>query len=343
LFKVPREKVLGQTADQLFPANQASSVHDNDLWVGRAGRTMQFEETFQDDTHSDSSTRTYLSLKFPVFNSEGQVYAVCGISTDITERILAERELQQVNADLEIRVRHRTAELEASVHELDAFSYSVSHDLRAPLRSLNGFSRALLEDFADVLDDTGRDYLQRIGRNVDHMGQMIDSLLNLSRATRADFQRGTVDLSTLASQVATELSAADPVQDVTVDVAPGLCCVGDRQLLRLVLQNLLGNARKFSAKTPFARIEVGQTDIDGEGAFFVRDNGAGFDMRYAGKLFTAFKRLHSTADFEGTGVGLATVQRIISRHGGRIFAEAQPGKGATFYFTLQKAAGGPDE
>jgi PAS domain S-box-containing protein len=341
LFKVPRVEVLNLTAHQVHSAQLADSLRDNDLWVVREGKTVQFEESHPNGV--DGSMRTYDSVKFPVRDSDGQVYAICGISTDITERIILEEKTRKLNEDLEIRVRERTSDIERSTRELDAFAYSVSHDLRAPLRSLNGFSQALLEDFADVLDDTGKDYLRRIHRSVRTMGQMIDSLLNLSRATRADLNRGPIDLTALAGEIAAELAAADPGRDVAVKIADDLSCTGDPQLLRLVLRNLLGNARKFSAKTPGARIDVGQVDIDGEGVFFVRDNGAGFDMRYAGKLFGAFQRLHSATDFEGTGVGLATVQRIVSRHGGRIFAEAEPGQGATFYFTLQTATGGSHE
>jgi hypothetical protein len=337
LFKVPRDKALNLTAHQVHSGKLADSLRDNDLWVAREGKTVQFEESHLNSV--GGSMRTYASVKFPVRGHDGQVYAIGGISTDITERIAAEENVRKLNADLEIRVRERTADIEASTSELDAFAYSVSHDLRAPLRSLSGFSQALLEDFSDVIDDTGQDYLRRIHRNVRAMGQMIDSLLNLSRATRAELSRGAIDLSALAGEIAAELSAADPGRDVTVEIADNLRCSGDPQLLRLVLRNLLGNARKFSAKTPSARIDVGLVDIDGEDVFFVRDNGAGFDMRYASKLFSAFQRLHSAADFEGTGVGLATVQRIVSRHGGRIFAEAEPGKGATFYFTLQTATG----
>jgi PAS domain S-box-containing protein len=341
LFKVPRVEVLNLTAHQVHSAQLADSLRDNDLWVVREGKTVQFEESHPNGV--DGSMRTYDSVKFPVRDSDGQVYAICGISTDITERIILEEKTRKLNEDLEIRVRERTSDIERSTRELDAFAYSVSHDLRAPLRSLNGFSQALLEDFAGVLDDTGKDYLRRIHRSVRTMGQMIDSLLNLSRATRADLNRGPIDLTALAGEIAAELAAADPGRDVAVKIADDLSCTGDPQLLRLVLRNLLGNARKFSAKTPGARIDVGQVDIDGEGVFFVRDNGAGFDMRYAGKLFGAFQRLHSATDFEGTGVGLATVQRIVSRHGGRIFAEAEPGQGATFYFTLQTATGGSHE
>ncbi len=338
LFKVPRDKVLELTSHQVHSVRLADSLRDNDLWVAREGKAVQFEESYPHGV--GGSMRTYSSVKFPMRDNEGQVYAICGISTDITERIIVEEKVRKLNADLEIRVHERTADIEASTRELDAFAYSVSHDLRAPLRSLNGFSQALLEDYSGVLDDTGKDYLRRIHRNVRNMGQMIDSLLSLSRATRADLNRGAIDLSALTSEIAAELSAADPGRDVTVEIADNLRCTGDPQLLRLVLRNLLGNARKFSAKTPCARIDVGQVDVDGEGVFFVRDNGAGFDMRYASKLFSAFQRLHSAADFEGTGVGLATVQRIVSRHGGRIFAEAEPGKGATFYFTLQAPTGG---
>jgi PAS domain S-box-containing protein len=338
LFKVPRDEVLDLTSHQVHSAELADSLRDNDLWVAREGRPVQFDESYPNGI--GGSLRTYSSVKFPVRDNDGQAYAICGISTDITERIAAEEKVRKLNADLEIRVRERTADIDAATRELDAFAYSVSHDLRAPLRSLNGFSQALLEDFSDVLDDTGKDYLRRIHRSVRTMGQMIDSLLNLSRATRAELNRRAIDLSALTGEIAAELSAADPGRDVTVQIADNLRCSGDPQLLRLVLRNLLGNARKFSAKTPCARIDVGQVAIDGEDVFFVRDNGAGFDMRYASKLFSAFQRLHSAADFEGTGVGLATVQRIVSRHGGRIYAEAEPGKGATFYFTLQTATGG---
>jgi hypothetical protein len=268
---------------------------------------------------------------------------VCGISTDITERKRAEQEIKDLNEQLEVRVRQRTAELEASTHELDAFAYSVSHDLRAPLRSLHGFSQALLEDYGGILDDTGKDFLRRLQKNVQRMGQLIDDLLMLSRATRADLTRRPVNLSALACDVAAELRAAHPGHTVALDIATGLAVEGDARLLRLVLQNLLANAWKFTGKTDGAKITVGRQHRDGEPVFFVSDNGAGFDMRYVGKLFTAFQRLHSTAEFEGTGIGLATVQRVVSRHGGRIYAESEPGKGATFYFTLGARAGVPAE
>jgi PAS domain S-box-containing protein len=205
VFGLPREKVLDRTAHQVFTGKLADRFRDNDLWVAREGKTVQFEESLLHGGDAGGSMHTYVCVKFPVLGDDGQMYAICGVSTDITERIVAEEKINGLNAELEIRVRERTADLEASTRELDAFAYSVSHDLRAPLRSLNGFSRALLEDFADVLDDTGKDYLHRILRNVRNMGQMIDSLLNLSRATRTELTRGTVNLSALASEVAAEL------------------------------------------------------------------------------------------------------------------------------------------
>jgi light-regulated signal transduction histidine kinase (bacteriophytochrome) len=279
-------------------------------------------------------------VKFPVLDTAGEPYAVCGISTDITDRKRAEDEVRRLNASLETRVRQRTAELEASTKELDAFAYSVSHDLRAPLRSLHGFSDALLEDYGDIIDDVGKDYLHRLQRNVGRMGRMIDDLLNLSRATRAELDRCQVDLSAMCQDVVADLQAGDPDRVATLVVPAGLTADADPHLLRLALQNLLANAWKFTSKRDEAVIEVGRTVRSGETFFFVRDNGVGFDMTYAGKLFDAFQRLHTTSDFEGTGIGLAIVARVVRRHGGRIFAEAEADRGATFYFNLMSGAQG---
>jgi PAS domain S-box-containing protein len=242
---------------------------------------------------------------------------------DITERKRAEEQLRQ-----------RTLELEAANKELESFSYSVSHDLRAPLRSMDGFSQALLEDYSDKLDDEGRDYLKRIQDSAGNMAQLIDDMLELSRLTRVSMRLGTVNLSELAESIAAELKKAQPKRHVEVSIAPGLVAYGDAKLLRVVLENLLDNAWKFTAKIPHARIEGGITEHDGREVYFVRDNGAGFDMAYADKLFVPFQRLHRTTEFPGTGVGLATVKRLIHRHGGEVWAEGEVGKGATFYFTL---------
>jgi len=283
----------------------------------------------------DDGPHTYVTVKFPLIGEDGAAYAVCGISTDITGWKQAEEEARLLAAELETRVRNRTAELEASNKELDAFAYTVSHDLRAPLRSLHGFSQALQDDYTDRLDDTGREYLRRLQANVARMGHMIDDLLNLSRSTRVELGRRDVDLGPIADEVAEELATVDPKRQVTVVVRDGLHTHADPQLLRLLLQNLIGNAWKFTGRNSHPVIEVDQCEREDQTFFVVRDNGAGFDMRYADKLFTAFQRLHPAAEFEGTGIGLAIVARIVRRHGGRIFAEAVPDQGASFYFSLE--------
>jgi light-regulated signal transduction histidine kinase (bacteriophytochrome) len=243
-------------------------------------------------------------------------------------------QIQRDAAELEERVAERTAELAALNAELEAFAYSVSHDLRAPLRGINGFSQALMEDYADKLDAEGQDYLRRVVAASQHMGQLIDDLLTLSRVTRAEAYHETVELSALAEMVATELQHQEPGRQVEFVIADGLSAKGDARLLRVVLENLIGNAWKFTAKNPRARIEFGDMRHNGTRAYFVRDDGVGFNMAYADKLFGAFQRLHSTAEFDGTGIGLASVKRIVHRHGGQVWAEGEPERGATFFFTL---------
>jgi len=260
--------------------------------------------------------------------------AVLVVAEDITERQQAAEAIQHLNADLERRVAERTAQLEVTNKELEAFSYSVSHDLRAPLRSIDGFSLALLEDYGDQLDADGQDYLQRVRSATQRMSQLIDDLLSLARVTRSALNYESVDLSACAGSIADELQRAQPDRQAEYLIAPDLIARGDGRLLRVMLENLLGNAWKFTVKRQCATIEFGAIPIDGQVAYFVRDNGAGFDMAYADKLFGAFQRLHAMSEFPGTGVGLATVQRIIHRHGGRVWAESAVEQGATFYFTL---------
>ncbi len=234
--------------------------------------------------------------------------------------------------------RRKAAELAAVNQELEAFSYSVSHDLRAPLRAIDGFSHALAEDYGEQLDTRAKDYLDRIRRGCQHMGQLIDDLLALARVIRKEMRWEAVDLGALSNTVASQLAQADPTRRVEFVVADGMRVLGDPGLLRIALENLLSNAWKFTQQTPAARIEVNVSHKDGERTFCVRDNGAGFDMTHVGKLFRAFQRLHDAAAFPGTGIGLATVQRIMHRHGGRIWAEGEVGRGAAFYFTLKEVA-----
>lgn len=223
---------------------------------------------------------------------------------------------------------------ETANRELESFSYSVAHDLRAPLRSIDGFSQALLEDYADALDDEGRKYLEYVRESAQQMAQLIDDLLNLSRVTRSEFHQEATDLSLIARGVAAELRRMEPDRSVDVTVANGLVAEGDERLLKIALENLIGNAWKFTGKRPDARIEFGAAAGDGRVVYFIRDNGAGFDMAYADKLFGVFQRLHAAHEFEGTGIGLATVQRIVRRHAGHIWAEGEVDRGATFFFTL---------
>jgi signal transduction histidine kinase len=246
----------------------------------------------------------------------------------------AEAELQRHRDRLEVLVRERTAELEALNRELDAFSYSVSHDLRAPLRAIDGFAQALSEDYASRLDDSARDYLGRIRKGAQRMGVLIEDFLQLSRVGRAELQPVEVYLSAVARDIASRLAADHPARRVTVEIAPGLSARGDARLLHIVLSNLFDNAWKYTSRTEPARIEFRQQEIGDETVFMVRDNGAGFDMQYAGSLFRPFQRLHRASEFEGTGVGLAIVARIVHRHGGRVWAQGAPGAGAAFYFTL---------
>jgi signal transduction histidine kinase len=245
------------------------------------------------------------------------------LEKEIKERKRAEEEIQRTNR-----------ELNAANKELEAFSYSVSHDLRTPLRSIDGFSQALLEDYADKLDATAQDHLQRVRRAAQRMAALIDDMLNLSRVTRCELHRETLDLSAMAKLIAAELKEAEPSRRVEFVIENGLTAVGDPQLLRAAMENLLRNSWKYTSAHATARIEFGRSGQKERPSFFVRDDGAGFDPRYADRLFGAFQRLHTANEFPGTGVGLATVQRIIHRHGGEIWAEAAVEKGATFYFTL---------
>lgn len=267
----------------------------------------------------------------PLETEEGVL--VSSAIRDTTDRKKVEEVLQRQRNEL----RRANAELTAANKELEAFSYSISHDLRAPLRGIDGFSQALLEDYSAKLDDTGKQYLERVRTGAQRMATLIDDLLGLSRITRAEIERQPIDLTEIAQSVANDLARQDPARVVDFAIAPGLRAEADPRLMRTVLENLLGNAWKFTSRRAQARIEFGRTQDNGLSAFFVRDNGAGFDPAYAGRLFGAFQRLHGAAEFPGTGVGLASVQRVISRHGGRVWAQSGVNQGAIFFFTLSDA------
>jgi signal transduction histidine kinase len=236
--------------------------------------------------------------------------------------------------DLDSRLAELTAEAEAARRELEAFSYAVSHDLRAPLRAIHGFSSAVLEDYAATLDPRGQDYLRRIAAAADRMNQMLDAFLGLSRTSRSPLLPQAVDLVSVARAALASLQEREPDRRVLFEAPPTLLARGDLALLRVAIENLVGNAWKFSARKDEAHIALGRTD---DRAYFIRDDGVGFEPNRAGELFTPFRRLHAPADFPGVGIGLATVQRIVRRHGGRVWAEGRPGQGATFYFSLSEA------
>jgi signal transduction histidine kinase len=283
------------------------------------------------DRRSSVFTRDEIGLLSSTFNQ---------MADDLQRYVLAredaEARLQKAHDELEQRVRERTVQLAAANQELEAFSYSVSHDLRAPLRGIDGFSLALLEEYSGSIDATGRDYLQRIRSGCSRMGALIDDLLKLSRLNRTEMRQELFSLSGMLDAIANDLRESTPERDVEVVIARDVSVYGDASLLRAAMVNLFQNAWKFTRKRAHARIEFGVIEQDGAPVFFIRDNGVGFDMQYVRKLFGSFQRLHSSSEFEGTGIGLATVQRIIHRHGGNIWAEGEVGKGATFYFTLER-------
>lgn len=320
------EEIIGEHFSRFYPAEERDKPA-RELEI--ATRTGKYEEEGW-RVRKDGS-RFWASVTISAIREEGgKIRGFAKVTRDVTERKRNEDEVRKLNDNL----RQHGLRLETANKELEAFSYSVSHDLRAPLRSIDGFSLALMEDYASKLEPEAHDYLQRVRAATKRMAQLIDDLLALSRVSRSDMAHTKVDLSGLARMVAAELRSAQPDRQTEFVIAEGLTADGDPRLLRIVLDNLLGNAWKFTAKHQNARIEFGASGENGSRQFFVRDNGAGFDMTYAHKLFGAFQRLHANEEFAGTGIGLATVQRIINRHGGRITAEGAVGQGATFRFSL---------
>lgn len=293
--------------------------------------------------HKDGTPRHVFEKARGIYTEEGTPLYIEGVLLDITERKVAEERVRYLNRKLEERVRERTMQLEHANRELEAFAYSISHDLRVPLRAVNGFSRALEEDYTHLLDNQGRNFLARIRSGALRLDERIQDLLRLSRLTRAPMEPRKLDLTVMAKQILEDLERGDPERSVKISVLPNMTAFGDAGLIRIALENLLHNAWKFTRKREEASILFGHVKRGNQEIFFIEDNGAGFDMAQGERLFTVFQRLHEEEDFPGNGIGLATAQRIIHRHGGHIWAEAVPDKGATFFFTLPKRSGLSEE
>jgi PAS domain S-box-containing protein len=330
----PCKDVLNRSKE-LIPTNASTIYHEDELLV-QMGVDSYFGAPLITSNDETLGLVAVMDVK-PMELSEWTAPILGMFATRIAvelEKRAANQALRQLNQSLERRVAERTAELEATNKELESFSYSVSHDLRAPLRTIEGFSNALMEDYGDQLDATAQDYLQRVRSGSQRMGQLIDDMLGLSRVTRRKLQRAQVNLSELAQDVFDQLCEHEPERKIRLDIDEGLLARGDPDLLRIALVNLFHNAWKYTARQSSPHIEF-RKHVNGEAAtFVVRDNGVGFDMKYADKLFTAFQRLHADSEFQGSGIGLATVARVIQRHGGRVWAQGEPEKGASFYFTL---------
>ena len=332
------EDTLGWTIDDLDGKPFLEFVHSDD----REGTLAAVEELTASESAvefenrfacSDGSFR-WLQWSSTAAPDQGLIYLA---GRDITERKEGEERLRRLAHELEERFAARTADLFAANEELEAFAYSVSHDLRAPLRGIDGFSQAVLEEYSEILDETGKDYLNRLRAASQRMGVLIDDMLSLSRVSQVGLLHEQVDLSAIASSLAAELQEREPGRQVDFVIPAGVSGPGDSRFLRIVLENLLPNAFKFTATGASARIEFGSEQVDGAEAYFVRDDGVGFDMAYADQLFVPFQRLHAGTEFPGSGIGLATIQRIVRRHGGRAWAHGEIGRGATVYFTLGRS------
>ena len=333
-------QIYGLKREQYTPSYEAylTMVHPDDRQrvIDATNRVFLEHVPYSHDERifrPDGTLRYLHTWAYPVLDDAGQLTRLVGVCQDCTDQKLAEEQVLQLNAALERRVAERTRTIETSLRDIEAFNATVSHDLRAPL-SVISQSCAILSHHKDDLPPRVVEGLARIRRSVSHMTELVNVLLALAKVGNAPLERAEIDLSRLCHEVVSNLRLISPEREATVDIAPGLRCTVDSSLMRSAMDNIIGNAWKYSSRVPHSRIEIGTVEVDGRAAFFVRDNGAGFDMKDAHRLFAPFERLHASNEFEGTGVGLATVQRIMERHGGQIWAESEPGQGATFFFAI---------
>jgi PAS domain S-box-containing protein len=324
--------MIGKDDFEVFPEETARIYREEEQPIFNEGKALLNKVDPYFDTQGER--RWVNTNKWPVFDDNGAVVGIFGISRDVTELKVAEEKLNELNRDLERRVSERTTQLEAANKELEAFAYSVSHDLRTPLRAIDGFSHILLEDFAGKLDDEGKRLLNVVRDNTNRMGQLIDDILKFSRSGRMEITLSEIDMEKMARAVFKELQSSVAESKLQLEIESLPPARGDSAMLRQVFVNLLSNAIKFSRNNATPKIHVGASVKDNETIYYVQDNGAGFDMQFANKLFGVFQRLHSASEFEGTGIGLAIVKRIVTRHGGRVWAEGKVNEGATIYFSV---------
>lgn len=334
-------RIYGLTPDSYTPTyeNYLAMVHPDDRQrvMDATNRVFHEHVPYSHDERillPDGSMRYLHTWAHPVLDDDGKLVRLLGVCQDITEQKRAEAQVLELNRDLERRVAERTRTIENTLRDVEAFNAMVSHDLRAPLQVIAMTCQVMAMDTSVPLPPKFGEHLSRLQRSVDHMTQLVNDLLALAHVGGAALERTDVDLSALSAEIMADLRRLAPEREATVDIAPGLSCRADRGLLRSVMENLLGNAWKYSSRVAHAHIAVGATTVDGRTRFYVRDNGAGFAPADASRLFRPFERLHKASEFSGTGVGLAVVQRIIERHGGQIEAQGEPGKGATFTFDL---------